>query len=165
MSEGSLQVIMATFPDGESASDALENLSQRVKDGEINIVDAAVIEKDMDEKIHVNDTGDVSTGKGAAIGGIIGGVLGLIAGPAGAVILGGTGAVIGGALTRGDEGMSDESLREIGEGLKSGTSAVIAIVEEVWVKEVETYLAKSANDVTVQTLSAEILKQLVDDTD
>lgn len=161
MNDKILHAILATYQDETSANEAHKALLQATKEGQFDIHDSALIFKDADGTIHVKDTADVSTGKGAAIGGIIGGVLGLIAGPAGAVILGGTGAAIGGAITRGDEGLPDERLYELGEKLEAGTAAVVVVVNPAWVSDVEAQLAASASNVTTKELSPEISAQLL----
>ena len=162
MNDEILQVIIATYNNEEFANQALEALIQATKDGEIDIKDAALIEKYSDGKIHVKDTADVSTGRGAAIGGLIGGVVGLIAGPAGVVILGGAGAIVGGALTSGDEGIPDDRLYKLGESLEASTTAVVAIVKPAWVGEVKGQLAASSEKITTVELSADASSKLKD---
>ena len=164
MSAERLQVIIATYPDEETPDQKLEWLKQATKAGQIDIVDAAVIKKDPNGTIHIKDTANVSTGKGAAIGGVIGGVVGLLAGPAGVVILGGAGALIGGVVTGGDEGIPDERLQQLGEELEPGTSAVVAVVEPAWVKEVESKLTEASSSVTVREVKPEVAAQLMGST-
>lgn len=164
MSAEILQVIIATYPDEETPDQKLEWLKQATKEGQVDIVDAAVIKKDPDGTIHVKDTANVSTGKGAAIGGVIGGVVGLLAGPAGVVLLGSAGAVIGGAITGGDEGIPDERLQQVGEELEPGTSAVVAVVEPVWIKDVNTELANAASNVTIREVKPEVAALLLGST-
>lgn len=165
MNNEALQVIIAAYQDEESANQALKELIQATKDGVVDIEDAALVEKDADGKIHIKDTANVSTGRGAAIGGVIGGVVGLLAGPAGVVILGGAGAFIGGAISGGDEGIPDERLQQLGEELEPGTSAVVAVVESVWTDAVEAKLAEAATGVTTREVSPEVAARLIGDTE
>lgn len=165
MSTDNLQVIIATYPDEETPEQKLEWLKQATKEGKIDLFDAAAIYKDPNGLIHIRDTANVSTGRGAAVGGVIGGVVGLIAGPAGVVVLGGAGALIGGALSGGDEGIPDERLQELGESLSPGTSAVVAVVEPVWVKEISEGLAESATEVTTREVNPEVAAQLLGSTE
>jgi uncharacterized membrane protein len=163
MNDKVLYALVATYDDENSADQSLKMLVQSTRDGVIDIYDAAVIMKDLDGSIHVRDSANMSTGTGAAIGGLIGGVIGLLAGPAGMVLLAGTGAVIGSALTGGDEGIPDEKLFAMGENLKPDSSATVVIVEEVWVKDVETLLMQSSSQVDLREISPEITSQLLGD--
>lgn len=161
MNDELLHALVGTYNEEIDAEETLDTLIKKTKEGQIDIHDAALIIKDHEGAINVKDTANISTGRGAAIGGVIGGVIGLIAGPAGAVILGGTGAVIGGALTGGDEGIPDERLEKIGESLNPDTSAIVVIVDAVWVGEVESILQETASEVNVKELDSEISSQLL----
>jgi len=163
MNDKVLYALVATYDDENSADQSLKMLVQSTRDGVIDIYDAAVIMKDLDGSIHVRDSANMSMGTGAAIGGLIGGVVGLLAGPAGMVLLGGTGAVIGSALTGGDEGIPDENLYAMGENMKPDTSATVVIVEDVWVKDVENLLSQTSSQVELREISPEITSQLLGD--
>lgn len=162
MSEDTLKVVIAIYHEEAEAREALDSLMDATKAGMLDIEDAALIWKDETAKIHVKDVANISIGSGAAIGGLIGGILGLIAGPAGVVILGGTGALLGGSTTAGDEGISDERLLEIGASLETGTSAVVAVVIPAWQVEVESLLSKTSSQVILHDLSDELLDSLED---
>lgn len=77
----------------------------------------------------------MSTGKGAGIGALVGGVVGLLAGPAGVawglVIGGGSGAL---AALR-DSGFEDKSLKELGSALLPGTSAIAVTTSKEFVEK------------------------------
>jgi uncharacterized membrane protein len=136
-----------------------QELKQARKDGVIRIQNAAVLRKDADGKLHVKDVYDMGGGKGAAIGGVLGGVLGLVAGPVGWAAL--AGALAGGAIAKhADGGLSDARLKKLGEGLTPGSSAIVAVVEHVWVGEVEAALAEAGVDYVTEALSEDIAAQL-----
>lgn len=160
MSEDALKVVIAIYQGEAEARQALDSLMDATKAGALDIEDAALIWKDEPAKIHVKDVANISIGSGAAIGGLIGGILGLIAGPAGVVILGGTRALLGGSTTAGDEGISDERLLEFGTNLETGTSAVVAVVIPAWQVEVENLFSKTSDHVFVYKLSDEIRDSL-----
>jgi hypothetical protein len=83
----------------------------------------------------------------------------LLAGPIGWAALGG--AVIGGLVAKShDGGFSDARLKQIGESLKPGSSAIIAVIDHVWVAEVERQLQQAGADTVTASLSADIAKQL-----
>ena len=159
MSDVPVQVIVAAFQDPNGASAALEQLKQAKKEGLIKIEDAAILVKDADGKLRIKDTGDMGGGKGAAIGGVVGGVIGLLAGPVGWAALGG--AVIGGlAAKMRDGGFSDARLKQIGASLKPNSSAIIAVIDHVWVAEVERQMQQAGADIVTEAISADIAKQL-----
>lgn len=160
MSDVPVEVIVAAFQDENGAKEALNELKQAKHQGLIKIDDAAVISKDAKGKLHIKETADMSTGKGAGIGAVIGGVVGLIAGPVGVGLGAAAGAAIGGIAAHGDAGIKDERLETIGAGLEPETSAIVAIVEHKWVAAVQAQLEEDASDVMAQQLSADIHQQL-----
>ena len=159
MSDVPVEIIVAAFQDPNGASAALEELKQAKKQGLIKIEDAAILVKDADGKLRIKETADMGGGKGAVIGGVLGGVVGLLAGPIGWAALGG--AVIGGLVAKShDGGFSDARLKQIGDSLKPNTSAIIAVIDHVWVAEVERQMQKAGADTVTASLSADIAKQL-----
>ena len=159
MSDVPVEIIVAAFQDPNGASAALEELKQAKKQGLIKIEDAAVLVKDADGKLRIKETADMGGGKGAVIGGVLGGVVGLLAGPIGWAALGG--AVIGGLVAKShDGGFSDARLKQIGDSLKPNTSAIIAVIDHVWVAEVERQMQQAGADTVTASLSADIAKQL-----
>jgi uncharacterized membrane protein len=160
MSEVPVQLIVAAFQDEKSAEDALKLLKQAKREKLIGILDAAVLRKDEKGKLHIKETADMGDGKGAALGGVAGAAIGLIAGPA-LIVPAAVGALVGGLAARlRDNSFSDERLKTIGESLKPGSSAIVAVVEHKWVAEVEEAMAEAGADAVTAALSADIAAQL-----
>jgi uncharacterized membrane protein len=154
-----VQVVVAAFKDEKAASAALAEMKQAKKEGLIKIVDAAVLSKDANGKLHIKETADMGGGKGAVVGGVIGAVIGVLVGPIGWAAVGG--AVIGGLAAKlHDGGFKDERLKKLGEGLGPGNSAIVAVVEHTWVKQVEKELTDAGADAVTEELSADIAQQL-----
>lgn len=154
-----VELIVAAFNEESAADEALKQLKQAKHEGLIAIDNAAVIRRDEKNKLHIKEVHDMGGGKGAAIGGTLGLAIGLLAGPVGLAV--GAGALIGGfAAKHRDSGFSDKRLREIGDALKPGTSAIVAVIEHIWVDEVEAMMAEAGADVMTQALKAEIATQL-----
>jgi len=83
----------------------------------------------------------------------------LIAGPVGWVTVGG--AAVGALAARlRDTGFPDRRLREVGESLKPGTSALIVVVEHRWVLEIEKRLKAAEAQYAVEELKQEVAAQL-----
>ena len=162
MSDKPVHVIVATFHDEQSAKAAYEELKDKKNLRLIHMRNSAVIRKDEKGEIHIKETHDMGGGKGAGIGLLVGGAIGLLTGGVGLVGAGAAGAVVGGLAAKlHDGGFKDDSLKEIGDGLPSGTSALVAVVEEDELSEVHGDLLGDAREVMVSHLSPDIAAQLV----
>lgn len=154
-----IQIVVGAFQDEGGAAKALEQLRTVQGQGLIKIDDAAVLRRDTSDKLHIQETADMTGGKGAVVGGVTGAVLGLLAGPVGWGI--GIGALVGGLAAKlRDTGFPDAGLKEVGEGLRPGTSALVAVVEHTWVREVAQQLEKQGAAVITQILRQDIAQQL-----
>jgi len=159
MSDVPIQVIVAAFNDEKSADAALQDLKQATKEGLIGIQNAAILRRDEQGKLHIKETADMKGGKGAVVGGVIGAVAGLIAGPF--VLVTAAGAIIGGLAAKlRDSGFPDARLREIGQGLTPGSSAIIAVIEHRWVAEVQRMMAEAGAQVMTEALKEDLAAQL-----
>jgi len=122
------------------------------------IVAEAVVEQDQNGKVHVHQPG--KGGKGAVIGGAIGGVLGLIGGPAGVLGLAAAGAAIGGTAGHFDRVIPQDDLEELGAALTPDTSALLVMLEDTYSEGViDSMGGYNANVVTLTVgddLSGEI---------
>ena len=160
MSDVPVQLVVAAFQEEGAAKEALQALKVLRKEKLIGIQNAAVLRKDEKGKIHIKETGDMGGGKGSVIGGVAGAAIGLIAGPA-LVAPAAVGALIGGLTAKlRDSGFADARLRTLGEGLKPGTSAIVAVVEHKWVEQVEAAIAEAGADAITAGLQADIAAQL-----
>lgn len=160
MSDLPVQLIVAAFQDEQAAKQALKALKQAQKEKLIKIDSAAVLRKDEKGKLHIKETADLGGGKGAALGGVAGAAIGLIAGPA-LLVPAAVGALVGGLTAKlRDSGFSDERLKTLGDSLKPGSSAIVAVVEHKWVAEVEKAMAEAGADAMTAALGADIAEQL-----
>jgi uncharacterized membrane protein len=159
-SEGTAGVGMfvAAYVDERGADNALETLKQAKKQDQFYYDDAAVVRNSAEGKVHIKETGDMSTGKGAGIGALIGGVIGILGGPAGVALGAGAGAAIGGIAAHGDAGFDQDSLEEIGAALPAGTSALAVTTSQDFVEEVR----KQAPDEDTLTIASSIAAEISD---
>ena len=125
-------LFVAAYVDEQGAHNAYKQLKQAKKDGEFYYDDAVIIRRSAKGNVHIDEKGDMTTGKGASIGGLIGATIALLGGPGGIL----AGAVIGGIAAHGDAGFDNDSLKEIGGALPSGTSAIVATTSKKFVEEV-----------------------------
>ena len=130
-----VELLAASFSDQNTAKQCLDQLKRMEKDGTIDLLDAAVMVKQADGKLKVNEIKELTPKKGRRRGAVIGGIFGAIFPPT-ILISAIAGAVAGGALGRfTDQGMKNDELKAIGEELKPGQSAIIAIVEDRWIEQ------------------------------
>lgn len=151
-----LQAIVAAFPDEQGASRALDEL-RRIDKDLVGVKEAAVIVRSTGNQLEIKESHHV--GRGAVIGGIAGAVVGLITGPIGWVTVGGVAVGALAARLR-DSGFPDARLREIGEALTPGTSALVAIVEHRWVSQVEDHLRAVNAKYAMEAVKADVAAQL-----
>jgi len=140
MTDKTLEVFVAVYSDETSAGVALQDLKSMEQARSIELVDAALVVRDTEGKVHYEETADPSGKKMAKRGAIAGGLVGLIFPPSiivGAAV-GGAGGGIWGKLR--DKGFKDDELKAVGESLTPGSSAIIAIAEDKVVQQLETGL-------------------------
>jgi len=154
MSKESAILILASFEDENNAEKALFDLKMDKRGRLIEFKDAALVNRDAEDKIHIKETSDLSSGRGVVFGGIVGAIIGLFAGPLGAAIGGVAGALAGGiAAKKIDTGIPDQRLMEIAADLKPGSSVLMVIVEQRWFEHVHMHLEEAGAELLSQTVN------------
>jgi uncharacterized membrane protein len=151
-------MFVAAYVDERGADLALDQLKQAKKADQFYFDDAAVVRRSAEGKVHVKETGDMSTGKGAGIGALIGGVIGILGGPAGVAAGAAAGAGLGAIAAHHDAGFDQDSLEELGGALPSGTSALMVTTSQDFVEAVR----KEAAEEETHTLARDIASQIND---
>ena len=131
--DGTRKILIASFLDTSGAKRALELL----KSASLGLGNTAIVTRDAEGTVDFTESADWGIGKSALVGAIAG------------LLLPGVGTITmaaGGALAAYfiDLGFPDALLKQMGEGLSTNTSVLVALVEE-------TSLAR-ATDVIVQAL-------------
>ena len=152
-----LEMIVLVFKDEKSGSEALKILNTAQKDGVISIVNAAVLKKDANGKASYSEVEDLRLRKkGRIIGGVAGAALALLGGPAGILISTAIGVGSGGLLSRlKDKGVPNDQLKEVASALDAGSSALVAVIDHVWVQKVIDEVALQTALVVREELSQE----------
>jgi uncharacterized membrane protein len=159
MSDIPVQVVIAAFASEHGAADALHDLRDAQEDGLIRIRDAAVIHRNKDGQLNVEDTARHGIGRGAVIGGVAGAIVGLLTGPVGWAA--GGGAVIGALASRlSQSGFREDALHQISESLRPETSVLVAVVEQTWLDEVVHLVTDKAKHLVTAAIQADIATQL-----
>lgn len=125
------QIIGMAFDKTSRADEVLLNLSHLAREGEITLTDAVVVYKDDNERVHVRQTVDPTPKQGAMSGALWGLLIGSLFGPAGFLIGAGAGAASGGLMGKlVDVGLDDGWVKEVGNWIDPGTSALLVLVSE-----------------------------------
>jgi uncharacterized membrane protein len=162
VSTDSIDVMVGEFRNEADAREALVDLDVAKKQGFVQVGDVALLRRNEEGKLHIDESAEMQFGRGALIGGVAGAAVGLIAGPIGWAALGG--AAVGGLATKlRDTGFPDDDLRRIGHGIESGHAAVVAVVGDSWVDHVERVLEQHGGEVTTTGVSAELAERLDDE--
>lgn len=157
MSSVPVQVIVAAFATPDGAGNVMAALTQAKKEWLIGIQDMAIVVKDADGKLKITNSKHRST-RGFITGGVIGALIGLLAGPVGLVALAG-GAI--GALAGKLRGAPLKAeMLDLGTALVPNSSAIVALIEHIWVAEMEAALAAEGARVVHDELKADIAAQL-----
>jgi uncharacterized membrane protein len=164
MNKEPAMLILASFEDEKIADKAFFDLKMDKRGRLIEYKNAAIVNRDEQDKIHIKETADLSGGNGMVYGGVIGALVGLIAGPIGAVIGGVAGVAVGGITAKKfDAGIPDERLTQIGAALRPGSSVILAIVEQRWLDLVQSRLEEAGGDILSENLNDENFKQFESD--
>lgn len=122
-------LISVRFAEPLMAQEMLLAFARLVKQGAVEMEDAAMVTKDEDGKIRLRQTRDVMPGQGAASGGWVGALVGIIGGPVGMIAGGALGAAAGGIFAKlRDVGINDDQMKEMGERLGRGEAALFVLL-------------------------------------
>ena len=131
-------LIYAVYDGEKTAGQVLQTMRKSQKATGERIESYAVVSKDIGAKVHVRD----QRKRDARVGAVLGGVIGVLGGPAGAV----AGAAAGGSLgylTGDDVGISRDTVNQMKSSLTPGTSALIVVLDNRWVDDVQKGLEQS----------------------
>jgi uncharacterized membrane protein len=115
-----------TFENMKDAGEALASLRSIQRADQISVNDSAVIVKDENGKVEVQDGHSRGVKVGAIAGGALGGFMLLFAPVAGIAIGAAGGSLVGRLL---DTGVEPTFVKQVSEELKPGTSALFVITE------------------------------------
>jgi uncharacterized membrane protein len=119
-------LVVITFDKLGDAREARKDLGKLAGQGLLKVVDAAVITRNPDNKLHVDNELESSTKTGALVGGLLGALLFFMFPLAGILV-----GVVGGALVGKsiEPGVDQDFVKEVSAALKPGTSALFFMFE------------------------------------
>jgi uncharacterized membrane protein len=154
-------LIVIAFDNTEEAEQVRDSLRGQSKYGTVSVDDTAVVVKDADGKVHVDNQVSKGTWGGTGLGALVGILLGGIFMPVGGLLLGaGGGALIARLMHLGVDG---DFVKEVGEQIQPGTSAlfilgkgdpnaVLGVLREHHGKVLQTTLSEEAEENLKQAL-------------
>src|SRR5438477_2210122 len=160
MATSNLEVFVAAFGTEDEAGVALKDFQTMDREGSIDLIDAAVVVHNENDKVTFKETADPSGKKWAKRGAIAGGLVGLIFPPtilASAAVGAGAGGIWGKVS---DKGISDDELRQIGESIPPGSSAIIAVAEDRMLERLERGI-EGYQKISRHALGADASAQLI----
>lgn len=129
--------ILVVFPSEAKASEGLSALHQLHEEASISLYSTSVIKREKTGSLSVKQTQDEGP-VGMGVGALVGALVGLFAGPMGAAIGYGTGALLGSVRDLYDLGVDEDFIDEISQKLAPGKTGVVAEISEEWVTPLDT---------------------------
>lgn len=132
-------LIYAVYDGEKTASQVFETMRKNQRATGERIESFAIVSKDMKAKTHVLD----QRHRDSAVGAILGAAIGVLGGPPGVV----AGAAVGGGagyLTGDAVGIPRETVEEMKASLTPGTSALIVVLDNKWVQDVDKALRQAS---------------------
>src|SRR3954462_13886470 len=124
-------VIVTTFNEDSTAYEALARLKELAAQGQIDLHDGAVVQRDQDGTLHVRDeAGNEDEGLATLTVGTIGLLIGILAGPLGVLLGGAMGLLAGAIVDVEDDEETDSVLEHISRSIGNGETAVLADIGE-----------------------------------
>ena len=153
-------LIVLSFDSPDEAQQVKDSLRQLAKQGGISLNDTAVVVKDEDGSVHVDNQVShgtmVSTGVGALLGVLLGGFLF----PIGGLLLGAAGGALVGRLA--DLGVDGKFVKDVADRLQPGSSALFVLVRDTDPTAALATLRQYKGTVLQTTLSSEAEANLKD---
>lgn len=118
-------LVVITFTNEGDAEKVRDSLRQLQHAGRLSVDDAAVVVKDAEGKIHLKHEVDRGVKMGAVGGSLLGLLIAGIFFPVAGLVIGAAGGAAVGALT--DKGIQKSFVKEVGDALQPGNSALFVI--------------------------------------
>jgi uncharacterized membrane protein len=141
-----LALYVATYDDTASATDDYKALKAAEASSDLEVVSSVVMHRGDDGRVAVDEHGTGQVASGAWIGGAAGLVLGLFAPPllAATAVGAGVGAIAGNLAKKREEKKMGLELEEY---LPTGSSAIVAVIDDRYLDRIDAALAKAVKKV------------------
>jgi uncharacterized membrane protein len=152
-------VVVVRFAEPSKAYQALSVLKECADSERIGLKSAVVVERTAAGDLRTLDGWDDVGPAGMASGSLLGMLVGVLGGPVGVLLGWGAGATVGGAFDIDHAVTSDEALTVLGTSIPTGSTAVIAEVEEFAVEVIDGEMKKLDGEVTRRSVD-EVMNEL-----
>lgn len=155
----SSRLVVMTFDNESDASTLLGDLRQVAHVGQLHLTDTAIVRKDLDGKVHVDNEMSTGTEVGAIAGSVFGSLLLLMFPVAGMV----GGAALGGWLgSKIDHGVDGKFVNDVRDSMKPGGSALFLMASSGDPEAVLAVMRRYRGEVYQTTLKPEVEQALRD---
>lgn len=125
---GQTELLVIRYDGEQRAAQAADALYALHRERAVDLHNLAIISRDPHGNTHIRETNDPTTGEGALLGALIGGIVGWLKDrPIQGVALGAAGGYLAGRLL--DLGFDDTTLRAIADSLTPDSSALAVAIE------------------------------------
>jgi uncharacterized membrane protein len=137
---GPVQLLVVSFTEPDFRGEILDELKRLRESGVVRLIDALVVQKDLDGDLAAVQWSDLSVEESEEFGATVGALLGLgLAGDAGME----AGAVAG-AEAGADGHVIDESeMWDIADSIEPGSAAAVALIEHLWATPLRAAIARA----------------------
>lgn len=151
-------LVAISFDSKEKAQQALERAMQMQKSHLLDLADAVIVTRDDEGKVRLQQTMNL-TAAGAASGGMWGTLIGLLfLNPLVGLAVGAASGALAGSLS--DVGINDDFMKDMGNELRPGTSALFVLVRRSTPDRVLPELRELGGKVFTTSLSKEDERKL-----
>jgi uncharacterized membrane protein len=141
-------VIVVRFNESSKAYQALSMMKRCDAEGRIGLRAAVVAERTPQGELRITDGTTNAAPVGTAGGSLIGMLIGVLGGPVGILMGGGAGALMGSAFDLDRAETSHQALTMLSRAIPTGSTAVIASVEEPAIEVIDGEMRKLGGEVT-----------------
>lgn len=151
-------LVVVSFDAPDEAQAVLDKLKGQTKYGNISFDDTAVVSKDADGKVHVNNQVSHGTMVATGVGALLGLLLSFFLFPVAGILIGaGGGALVAKFM---DLGVDGKFVKQVSESLQPGSSALFVLVHDANPAVVRAALEDFHGTVIQTTLSEEAEENL-----
>ncbi len=133
-------IALVTWADSSKAYQAMTNL--RNGSFSFDLVQAAIVQRNVNGTLEVKDGGNAVVGSGAVAGSLLGMLVGVLGGPVGVLLGWGSGAVFGSLADADVVNDSDSILASMSRAVLPGTTALLLELNEPTPAELDAFVAK-----------------------
>jgi uncharacterized membrane protein len=153
------ELLVIVFAGETRAGEVLQVVQRLHEQHIVDLHNTAIVVRNAKGQIAIHETNDFTPGQGVVAGGLVGGLVGMLTGNLArdALLGAGAGYVASRVL---DLGFSDDFLRQIGEAMIPGSSALVLAIEFERVDEAIRALEPYRGKILRQTLPPDVAQKL-----